>query len=220
MRKQKKVEEEIKPPQFIPEATELPDTTIKEINSKKSTTKIKKFRHFISKKNKLRVVGFTMELRNGDNVSIMTFLDADNSFIYLGKMYVWDNDMQYYNKSSQLFFNDYHQDFALPISTRIKINELRDAVSSGGLADIEYATNPMVLKRFLQSSIQDLMLRGGVLWDLIKQVRLITIIILILGVLGLFLSGYAYYSLGVFSKKASTKMIASGLIFYFMKKKE
>jgi hypothetical protein len=222
MKPNKKQEEELKPPQYIkslkPETAEKPDSTIQQISLRKETSKIKKVRLFLRKKNQLRVIGFNMQLNNGDKVTILSFLEPNNSFIYLGRLYLWDNETAYYNKSFTISMNDYHQDCCIPITSKLLVNEIKEGVGATIGAEIQFALNPRVLWRFLQSSIQDLMLRGSVIWKALMQIRLLEFIILIMQIVMLFMLGYFMYHSGAFSSKKKAVAAPFALIYHLLNK--
>lgn len=220
MKPSKEQKEELKPPQYIkslnPAKTAKDDTVIEEINIRKKTAKLKKLRLLIVKKSRLKVIGFNMQLNNGDKVTILAFLQDNDSFVYLGRTYLWDNETAYLNKSFMLSMNDYHQDCCIPITSKILVNEIKEGVGATIGAEIQFALNPRVLWRFLQSSIQDLMLRGSIIWDALMQIRLLEFIILLLQVVMLFMLGYFMYKSGAFSGKKKAAIIPFALLYYYV----
>lgn len=197
----------------VPQYTEKVSKT-EEFNIKKQTTRWKKIKLW-KKKNQLRAVAFNMELRSGDNVTILTFLEPNSTFVYLNHLYIWDNDAQYYNKSMGIYCNDYHQDFSLPITTKINLGEVRTALASGKDVDIEYATNPGNLRRFLKSSIHELMIRGGIIWDKLNQMTLIEILNAILSLITLIILIIFAYKSGAFAKKGAKEIIFLPFILWW-----
>jgi hypothetical protein len=127
-----------------------------------------------------------MELRNGDHTSFI-IRTKSSSFTFKSGEYVLDNELKYYHIDSSMYGLDYHQDFALPIKRIIPLNDIGKAVSLSGLSNIEYSTNPSVLSKFVTSKISEGIMKGQMIDEYLKQMKLILVITMVSSLLMLLL---------------------------------
>jgi len=127
-----------------------------------------------------------MELENGMFATMLVFA-ADNGFKFKNKKYLFDDSLKTYNVSSGLYQLDYHENYCLPIQKKLPIQEITKAIAATGISDLEYATNPSVLEKFINSKIAEMVLRGGALDAFMRQIRLLLWVIAIMGLLHLIL---------------------------------
>jgi hypothetical protein len=152
--------------------------TIKEINYRKIGSKSSI--GFWKKKFKLFFHGDTsylinMELSNGFHTTFIVN-EEDGGFKFNGKKYCFDDALKYYHITSNLYAFNFHEGFAMPIISKIDLNEINKAVSGSGITEIEYMTNPSTLERFTVSKIAEGIMKGQQLDEFFRQIRLIVII--------------------------------------------
>lgn len=105
--------------------------------------------------------------------------ESDSGFIYKKKKYVFDEELKYYVISAKLWCYDFHEEFTLPIKRRIPLNEIKKAVESSNITDVEYATNPALVKEFITSKIAEGIMKGSALDQWMRQLKLFVIILLV-----------------------------------------
>jgi hypothetical protein len=141
-------------------------------------------------------VNIEMELNNGYHRSFLVTDDNQDGFLFLGRKYIFDKDAIYYNIDKKIFCYDYHEDFPLPIKRKIPIDKIKGAIYEGkagtNLTQIEYATNPRTLHKWLTSNLIEAMLSGGMLHKLLV---IILIIVCVSGFLTLVNTGAGGYLL-------------------------
>lgn len=138
---------------------------------------------------KAKTILVNMELQNGYHTSFIAFV-KENGFKFRGKKYVIDPSLYYEHLPTGLFGLDYHEDFALPIKRKFDVNAIQNALKESKITDIELATNPSVLEQFINSKIQDMILRGGQLDAFMRQIRLFVVITGLVCIAHLFLFMY------------------------------
>lgn len=144
-----------------------------------------------------------IELNNGFRMSFIVSEDNDG-FIWDNKKFIFDNVSKNYNISHQLFEYDYHESFSLPIKrvinkTDVKteeivlpikkgipVEDIRFALENSGISQVEYASNPSALHKFVNSNVIKMILAGVELDAVFKFLKLITILIFIVCVIILF----------------------------------
>lgn len=122
-----------------------------------------------------------MELRNGMFTSFM-IRTKDTSFEYAGGTYLIDNELKYYHLDAGLYALDYHQDFALPIRKTIPLNEISKAVSASGVSDVEVSTNPIVLRKFIESKLAEGIMKSQQIDEYLRQMKMLIIITMVASV--------------------------------------
>lgn len=115
-----------------------------------------------------------MELTNGDHTTFIAYPHKEK-FEYEGNMYIIEPEFKYYNHAARMYCLDYHKDFVLPVKRRIPIEMLRKATAMEGITDIENATNPSTLKRFIESEIIEKVMKGQEFEDALKMLKFIGI---------------------------------------------
>lgn len=133
-----------------------------------------------------RAVLVTIELLNGSHKQFIV-REKEGSFKYKGKMFIFDNDAKYYNIDARLWAFDYHENFCLPIKRKIPVDEIRNTIAHSQISEIEYATNPSTLEKFVTSKIAEGILKGVQLDAFMKQIRIILIITMIATIIHLVL---------------------------------
>ena len=152
----------------------------KEIRVSRSKMTVQGWKDVFRKREKSRLVIINMELNNGHHNTFYVTEEGE-SFKHKGSRYIFDIKLKYYNVGFNEYCYDYHESFNLPIKREFPINDTKTAIESSGMIDSQYATNPSTLERFMNSSIIEMMLRGGAIDKLIK-------ILLIIGAFGLIIS--------------------------------
>ena len=147
--------------------------------------KIKRF--WLNFRHPLSTMQINMELRNGDHLNFVVSAHA-NHFKFMKASYVVDSELKHYNKTTRKWALDYHQDFSIPIQRKLDVMTLTRAIESTGVVEVEYATNPSTLERFIISRVAEGIMKGQQIDDFLKQIRLMIIIITVVtvGHLGLF----------------------------------
>ena len=136
-----------------------------------------------------------MELINGFH---RTFLvkESEGGFSYKGKRYIVDNALKTYNLDAKMYQFDFHEGFAIPIERRIPVDSIKKTLESEGMSEIEYATNPSTLERFIISRIAEGIMKGQELDERLRKLLLLMIIGLIVGIIHLL---FFLQKAGVFS---------------------
>ena len=125
-----------------------------------------------------KVVVINMELLNGFHKSFVV-MESDGGFKFGKGKYLLDNESKYYNTSIKMWCYDFHQAFALPIKRSIPVTDIKKAVDFSGLTEVESATNPRTLENFVKSKIAEGLFKGGKLDEWVRQIKLMSLIILI-----------------------------------------
>jgi hypothetical protein len=133
---------------------------------------------FRFKYRKDRLLLINMEMRNGMHRSFVV-MDKDGGFKFRKAHYRFDEDMMYFNISAKMFSYDFHQDFALPFKRVFPVGEVNKAIESSNMVQTELATNPSTLERFINSKVVEGVMKGQQIDAFFKQMRLLTIIILV-----------------------------------------
>ena len=119
-----------------------------------------------------------MELRNGFH---KTFVIATGKrhFRFMGGAYVIDGSLKYYNISAKMWCLDYHQDFSIPFRREFPLDEVKKAIESSGISEVENSTNPVTLERFITAKIAEGVMKAGGIDAFFKQIKFMIIIILV-----------------------------------------
>lgn len=153
------------------------------------------YKDWVKKLNVAKLVVINMELNSGNH---KTFLikEIGDSFKYDGKRYIFDPVLKYYNVDFKAYCYDYHEGFDLPLRRVAPVNELKTALKESRLIETEYATNPSTLERFMNSSIIEMMLKGGAVDKMLKFLFIFAMITVVLTAIHLILYMYAqgYFS--------------------------
>lgn len=113
--------------------------------------------------------------------------EKDGGFKYGVNQYVFDEELKYYVISAKLWAYDFHEGFTLPIKRRIPINEIRKSIVSSKITDVEYATNPRLIKEFMTSKIAEGIMKGSALDSWMRQMKLFLIIVMVATIIHLIL---------------------------------
>lgn len=176
-------------PKHTPPKTSPPKTSPhKDVDpSKGKITSWYGIKDFFRRKTKPhKVIMVNMELRNGQHQSFTMTPDSD-SFLYQGGRYVLDYDLKYFHLGSNLFVLDYHQAFSTPIRRMIPVDTIQQTLEASGLTEVEYATNPITLERFIISKIAEGIMKGRAIDDFLKKLYMVCIIAALSSTVGLIL---------------------------------
>lgn len=163
---------------------ELPELPKKEYK-KFSWEKVEPFYTIRGLKNKWmlrqrdKIILVNMELFNGDFRTFYVPIEEEK-FDFEDKTYCIDTDFLYYNYDAKVFMCDYHQGFSIPIRRRIPLKKIKDTLNAIGDDEVEFATNPSTLKKFLQSKIIEMILKGAELDRWMRMMFWISVFILII----------------------------------------
>jgi hypothetical protein len=124
-----------------------------------------------------KIVLIHFELSNGFHRQFLA-KEKEGGFNYKDKLYIFDLNFRYYDIDAQLWCYDYHENFTLPIKRSIPIEEIKKYIFNSGVTDVEYATNPSLLEKFIDSKIIEAIMRGAQLDEWMKQMRVLIIITL------------------------------------------
>jgi hypothetical protein len=174
---------------MMPQSTDEPNSKMKDVDYRKtdsffSIARLKKKFNMSFRPDKVYLIN--MELNNGFHTTFIV-TEKESGFKYNGKKYIFDDALKYFHLPSGLFAFNYHEGFALPILSRIDLNEIQKAVSGSGITEIEYMTNPTTLERFTVSKIAEGIMKGQQLDAFFRQIRLLVIINLLISFLNLVL---------------------------------
>jgi len=125
-----------------------------------------------------RTVIANIELFNGMHHTLLV-IESSGGFTFRSGKYLFDNESKYYNIQSCTYCYDFHEGFCLPIKRIIPINKIKKVIESAGLTEVEYATNPLTLERFIIAKIAEGVMKGQAIDEAIKRITLMMIIILI-----------------------------------------
>ena len=147
--------------------------------------KMKDFSHTKKFKNKMkdkmfpdRAMLINMQMRNGMHRTFF-IKPKKGHFTYMRGMYIIDTELRYYNIDAKMYSLDYHQEFPLPIKRNLDPNELKKAVKSSGIYEIENALNPSVLQGFLESKIAEGVMQAQQIDKFLKSMRFMGLITLV-----------------------------------------
>lgn len=137
-----------------------------------------------------------MELSNGKH---RTFLVSENNhgFYYMDRRYVFDEKVKYEDIDLGFWCYDFHEDFTLPFKRRFPVTDIKATLERSEVDgyEVAYATNPSVLERFVNSTVLEMLLRGGNLQKLLVIIMIVTIITGVLALLGFGIEGYYIYKI-------------------------
>lgn len=125
-----------------------------------------------------------MELLNGFHRFFLV-KEKENGFKFSGKFYIFDNELKYYCFDSKLWCYDYHQNFCMPIKRKIPVTDVIKTIEESSITEVEYATNPSTLERFITSKIAEGIMKGQQIDEFFKRISMLVIIILIISVIHL-----------------------------------
>jgi hypothetical protein len=135
-------------------------------------------------------------LKNNKTREFLAYEDTDGFFYRKGK-YLFDRQIGRDNVDFGMKEYFFHEDFCLPFDINIPIDDVKAAMKRlqepRYNGDIEYATNPKLLREWLTSSIIEAILKGN---DIMKKVTLIMIIVIVIGIISLIghgLTGFFAY---------------------------
>lgn len=103
-----------------------------------------------------------MELENGMH-RIFVVSSEDNGFKFREGKYLLDDESKYYNVENNIWCYDFHERFSIPIKRTLPIAELTKSVEEMDDMEMEYAINPLTIKRFAVSKIAEGIMKGQAL---------------------------------------------------------
>jgi hypothetical protein len=127
--------------------------------------------------NKNRTIIINMELINGMHKTFQVYTNAEG-FLFNGGRYVFDESLAYYNIDFRCYCFDFHERFCLPIKKKLPYNDIQEIIDNIG-CEIEYATNPITLERFMVSKVAEGVMKGQAFDEFIRRVQMVLIIILV-----------------------------------------
>lgn len=133
-----------------------------------------------------RTILINMELSNGFHKLFMV-VERNQGFKYKSKSYVFDDESKYYVMDAKLWCYDFHENFTIPIKRIIPIAAIKKVMESGNITEVENSTNPATLDRFLKAKIAEGIMKGQQLDIVLKQLKLLGIIIMLTVIIHLIL---------------------------------
>lgn len=190
------------PPSYQAQPTPTPEPEPKRIVPVNFKKKLGRWQKIVlwwdERRNPHKIVIINLELANGFHRTFYV-KEEKTGFRYLNKNYVFDIDARYYNLDLSYWCYDFHEEFTLPIkqevpegyrydknneiyfplTRRFPIQAIKKALENSNITEIEYATNPSVLQRFITSEIAEGIMKGAAINDFLRQMRVWIIITLI-----------------------------------------
>lgn len=133
-----------------------------------------------------RTVLINLELINGMHKSFIV-KEKDQGFKYKKGLYIFDDDSKYFNIDAKMWCFDFHESYCLPIKRVIPIGDIKKAVEAADITEVEYASNPMTLERFIISRVAEGIMKGQQIDEFMKQIRLLLVIAMVASVVHLLL---------------------------------
>ncbi len=133
-----------------------------------------------------RTVLVNMELSNGFR-KIFIVAESEGGFRYRGKRFIFDNESKYYVMDARLYCYDFHEDFSIPIKRVIPVADIKKSIEMSNITEVENATNPATLDRFLKAKIAEGIMKGQQLDIIFRQLKLIGIITMVTTIIYLLL---------------------------------
>jgi len=119
-----------------------------------------------------------MELTNGMHRTFLV-VEKERSFKYKKGVYLLDDDSKYFNIDAKLWQYDFHENYCLPIKRIIPITDIKKVLESANITEVEYASNPMTLERFIVARVAEGIMKGQQLDEFMRQLRLMAVIIMV-----------------------------------------
>ncbi len=149
------------------------------LKTNKNKTKIRYWKDkFLDRFLAAKVVLINLELSNGFFKQFLV-VEHEGGFVWRKKKYIFDNESKYYILDSRIWAYDFHEEFTLPIKRKIPVASIKGSLEQSGISEVEYATNPTTLERFMTAKIAEGIMRGQQLDVFLKQMRLIGIITMV-----------------------------------------
>jgi len=122
---------------------------------------------YINKFKRDELIVINLEFLNGDFGTI--FVPATHEgFTYNHGLYLFDDDLKYYNFSLKCYCYDFHEGFCLPIKRRFDITSLNRAIRNSDF-EIELSTNPSVLQTFEESKMAKWVMKAQELFEEMRK---------------------------------------------------
>lgn len=127
------------------------------------------------KRNTARKILVNMELKNGMH-RIFLVLETEGGFNYRSGRYLFDDESKYYNIENGIWCYDYHESLSLPIKRTLPIIEITKAIESDHDMEMEYAINPLTIKRFAVAKIAEGIMKGQQLDEALRMLIILAVI--------------------------------------------
>jgi len=136
-------------------------------------------------------------------------IENDGGFRYQNKKYIFDNESKYFVIDAKLWAFDFHEAYVMPIKRKVKlstkktitieedlgfpikreipITQIRKTLEHASISEVEYASNPSTLERFIVARIAEGIMKGQQLDEWMKQLKLFLIITMVAGIIHLIL---------------------------------
>lgn len=148
---------------------------------------------FTKKRKKGTEILVRIELKNGNFRSLIVN-EEKGGLIYEDGLYLFDNVSKRFDIDNSMWFYYFHEDYSLPITFKlnknvkkavlpidssIPVNEIKDLIESTQISQVEYASNPSALHRFMTSEVIKMVLQGVALDSVFRFLKIMSIIILV-----------------------------------------
>ena len=152
-----------------------------------------------------RIIFINLRLKNGNHRSFLVPEQA-GGFEYNDGKYIFDNVSKYWHIDAKHWTYDFHQDWCLPINRQIKgemistifmpldpevpVNEIKRAIENSKYEQIQFQTNPLILKKTVDAEVIRQLLTSKILADKIAFLTILVIITIIAVGINIILSLY------------------------------
>ncbi len=156
-------------------------TLLKSYNPLKAASKfnVKYWKNFFMEKFwPHKTVLVNMELINGFHKMFLV-KENDGGFNYDNKKYIFDSESKYYIIDGKIWCYDFHENLDIPIKRIIPLTDIKKALEHSQLTEVEYATNPATLERFIVARIAEGIMKGQQLDEVMKKLMIICIITMV-----------------------------------------
>jgi hypothetical protein len=146
----------------------IKDKPNKDLDMTKKQTIFTKIKAFFKRKKQLLI---NMELQNGDHVTFLAF-PTKGSFKYKDGEYIIDESFKYYNITAKCYALDYHENYTLPIKRTFPSIEIKKQVANSSIKDIHLATNPVLIRAFIESNIAEGVMKGQMVDLFLRAIKM------------------------------------------------
>jgi hypothetical protein len=91
----------------------------------------------------------------------MLVKEKEGGFTYNDKDYTFDDPLKFYVHAVHMYCYLFHEGLSMPVRMKINLKKIKDSMNASQLDDIEYATNPSTLRKFLVSKVIEMILKGA-----------------------------------------------------------
>ncbi len=184
----KNIKIKLKPPQEIKIKTKIKlqpkpqPQTAEIINIKKHMPLIDKIKKSFSKANNL----FIIMLQTNGYYDFLLVNASKNNFSYHKKTYLIDTNSFFWIDKLQSYGATYHEDLSIPFKIKISVDDVYDSVQTAE-PQIINSLNPFIVKRFLESKVAEGVMKGQMIDEFLKQIKVMLIITMLSSVIMLLL---------------------------------